>query len=62
VLLNTDRFHIAPPGEGRALAEVLPPGADVLAGASRSHPRGAVNEPGKEALDRLARLRRRVAA
>jgi hypothetical protein len=59
--LNTERIQIEPTREGRALAEMLPSAADFLAGASRSHPRGAVNDPLKEALDRLARLRRRVA-
>ena len=58
--LNTEKIHLDPAREDRAVAELLPAAPDLL-GAPRSHALPNANEHLKTTLDRLARLRRRVA-
>ncbi|MGA8659193.1 MAG: hypothetical protein WB586_23935 [Chthoniobacterales bacterium] len=71
--LNTEKIHIEPAREDGAFADMLPAATDPSnqglrrgmpspsAGTSRSHALPTANEQLKETLDRLARLRRRVA-
>jgi hypothetical protein len=59
--LNTEKIHLDPAREDRAFAELLPAAPDLPPGAPRSHALPNANEHLKTTLDRLARLRRRVA-
>jgi len=59
--LNTENIHLDPAQEDKAFAEMLPAAPDFPAGAPRSHALPNANEHLKTTLDRLARLRRRVA-
>ena len=59
--LNTEKIHLEPARENRAFAELLPAAPDLLGRAPRSHALPNANEHLKTTLDRLARLRRRVA-
>ena len=58
---NTETIHIDPARENAAFVEMLPAATDPLPGTSRSHALPSASEHLKAALDRLARLRRRVA-
>jgi hypothetical protein len=60
--LNTENIHLDPAREDRAFAELLPAAPDFPAGAPPSHAIPNANEHLKTTLDRLARLRRRVAS
>ena len=59
--LNAENIHLDSGREDRAFAELLPAAPDFLPGAPRSHALQNANEHLKTTLDRLARLRRRVA-
>ena len=59
--LNTENIQLDPAREDRAFAELLPAAPDLPAGAPRTHALPNANEHLKTTLDRLARLRRRVA-
>jgi hypothetical protein len=59
--LNTERMRIQPAREGKAFAEMLPAVGDSSVDASPGHALPAAREHLKETLDRVARLRRRVA-
>jgi hypothetical protein len=57
---NTENINIEPARENGALVEMLPAAAD-LSGASRGHALPKASDHLQATLDRLARLRRRVA-
>ncbi|HEX7194467.1 MAG TPA: hypothetical protein VF207_05820 [Chthoniobacterales bacterium] len=59
--LNSEKIRIEPAREDGAFAEMLPASSDSSAGPSRNHALSTANEHLKANLDRLARLRRRVA-
>jgi hypothetical protein len=59
--LNSEKIPFDPVREDRAFAELLPAAANSVAGEPRSHALTNADERLKTALDRLARLRRRIA-
>ena len=59
--LNTEKIHIHPPREDGAFAEMLPAAGDGSAAAPRGHALRTASEHLQATLDRLARLRRRIA-
>lgn len=59
--LNTEKIHLDPAREDRAFAETLPAAPCIPAGAPRSHALPTAGEHLQATLDRLARLRRRIA-
>lgn len=59
--LNSEKIHFDPGREDRAFAELLPAAGDFAPGGPRSHALPNADECLKAALDRLARLRRRIA-
>jgi hypothetical protein len=59
--LNTEKIYIDSAREDRAFAEMLPAATDVTTGAPRSHALPTASEHLQATLNRLARLRRRVA-
>src|SRR6202022_4001745 len=59
--LNTEKIHFDPAREDEAFAETLPAAPSIPAGAPRSHALPTASEHLQATLDRLARLRRRIA-
>ncbi len=59
--LNTEKIHIEPAREHGAFAEMLPAAINQSSGASQRHALPVLGEPRQTTLDRIARLRRRVA-
>ncbi len=59
--LNTEEIYVDPGGEGRAIAKMLPEAPDH-SGTQRSHACSTVGEHLQATLDRLARLRCRMAS
>ena len=59
--LNTENIYVDPAREGGAFAEMLPAPANGSAGAPSGHALPTASEHLQATLDRLARLRRRIA-
>jgi hypothetical protein len=59
--LNSEKIHFDSGREDSAFVELLPAAADFVSGKARTHALPNADERLKTALDRLARLRRRVA-